>query len=149
MSSTKARMLIQRYGVSGSYTSGKMKSEKCPLCKTEEETLSHMLVRCEELEAVRNDWLRKLEEILEPYINTHNGSHLMQAILDSSTFHWIPHEVQTTLEKISRRLCYYLHMERSHRLVTPTSALQASEPSNMDNMDFTCIHTGMTSGSPV
>jgi hypothetical protein len=42
MSSTKARMLIQRYGVSGSYTSGKMKSEKCPLCKTEEETLSHI-----------------------------------------------------------------------------------------------------------
>ena len=77
-------MLVQRYGVATSHTSGRKFQTECPLCKEEPETMEHMLLHCKVLETTRTWKVRKITALLEQHKITITKENLMQAVLVTS-----------------------------------------------------------------
>ena len=114
IAATKARMLVQRYGITTSYCAGRNKTDLCPLCQQEPETLVHFLLNCPALEEARRPKLQKLIPTLEKHhVCTRSEEEVTQALLDCTAFSHIPTDEQRYIETMARRLCYDLHMERS------------------------------------
>ena len=88
----------------------------CLLCRKEDETKEHFLLRCESLESTRRpilDEILKIHESLEHY----NTTDTVQAILDPTVI--VPKEdpsVLKNLENQARRLCHALHVKRFTQL---------------------------------
>ena len=111
---TKARMLVQRYGLYGNHSAGLKKSPKCPLCEGPEETMVHFILTCPALTTTRQPHLTKLCSILDDFFFLPaDDDDLVKVILDSSTISWAPEQDRHAIEFISRDLCYKLHEERS------------------------------------
>ena len=125
---TKARMLVQRYGVAASHTSGRKFQTECPLCKEEPETLEHMLLHCKALETTRTWKMKKITALLEQHEITTTDENLMQAILDTSTMDRIPSAVKCQINIISRRLCHDLHSNRGLGMLTNDDGYRGSPP---------------------
>ena len=49
---TKAKRLVQRYSLFYSSTSGVHSSKNCPLCRVQQETMAHIIMKCANLKAV-------------------------------------------------------------------------------------------------
>ena len=111
---TKARMLVQRYGIASNHSAGRNKSDTCPLCHTDPETMPHFLLNCPVLEKARRPKLKKIVELLHQHnVQVTSEAEVTQAILDCSKFWWIPEPARYHIETLTRRLCYDLHRERS------------------------------------
>ena len=106
----RSKLLIQRYPLSGSHTSGAAKSSSCTLCKEDKETVTHFLLHCPSLQYARNLYLprilnitRRLEISIDPEIIT-------AIILDS---HHLPKYCSkvdySELDKLCRDMIFKLH----------------------------------------
>ena len=108
--STKARLLVQRYGITSSYTAGKTMRDTCPLCNIESETMQHFLIKCEALEDIRSPLMSKITTALQE-VNTRPLT--VQTILDPSIHTELEPETRDYIESLTRRLCHELHSTRS------------------------------------
>ena len=96
----------------------------CLLCKKEDETTEHFLLRCESLENIRKPILDDILKILDQ----DDSSHLLQCVLDPTV---ICPDVNVPelriLERHTRRLCHALHIER-YRLLSPSHTFTVLAP---------------------
>ncbi|MCG7866749.1 MAG: hypothetical protein JAY74_10300 [Candidatus Thiodiazotropha taylori] len=99
-------------------------SPVCLLCKQENESLEHFLLRCVSLDHIRRPILDDIQRVcaeLGILLDWHDTSRLVQFILDCTM---LAVELQLTtsdtraIEKQTRRLCHALHIERFKRLPT-------------------------------
>ena len=102
-----AKLLVQRYPLSSTHIS-KNRSDLCPCCHLEEETIEHFLLKCMNHANARNVQLPKIKAILETNNISSSSTNLVQIILDSSL---IPNS-QYTLMTLTRDLCFNLHLSR-------------------------------------
>ena len=100
--------------VYASSCSGKRKSDKCPLCMGNAETLSHFLLFCPALSECRAPLLSKLTDILQ-LSSPLSEETWLQIILDPSDMGFEESVIQKA-ETISRKLCFLLHHERAVQL---------------------------------
>ena len=113
MATTKARLLTQRYSLTGTYTAGANKKSECPLCQNQPETLCHFILKCPTLEQTRQPYTKKIKRLLcEEGINPTNDEEWLQCILDPPTKQITTWENRQRLECITRRLCFALHNRR-------------------------------------
>ena len=112
MANTKAVMLVGRYPVTGQRCAGKHMLPVCPLCSTEQETLTHFLVRCPILQGHREPFLVKLKMLMPDHFSQASDDDLAQQILDPS--HLTSDEALLgDVEDITRRMCFKLHNHRA------------------------------------
>ena len=101
-------------------------SKLCPLCNRDDETVEHFLLRCDELQSVREPFVRQVVLLLESTMDTTTraweGDNMVQLILDPTTvLSWCGTEDESTLDQlfsVARSLCYALHVRRSALLET-------------------------------
>ena len=100
----KAQLLVKRYPLSTSRTAGKKWSNTCPLCEKEPETTAHFLLRCNELNNIRQQYLPKIttDYDLPP-------DDIVKLILDSS---YITENLPGH-ESLCRNFTYKLHHKRT------------------------------------
>ncbi len=114
---TKAKLLVQRYPLYYSRTSGTHYGEKCPLCKTTEETLVHFIFLCQELEQVRTPQMQHLCSVLTKFqlqMPTNiSVDQAVQFVLDPSIACYNQEQIILHLERATRNLIFALHQERS------------------------------------
>ena len=108
---TKAKLLVQRYPLFYSRTSGVNYGRNCPLCKSEPETLAHFLLDCQELSSVRKPHINKLLRVPDVEQHTTQADKFVKLILDPS--HFICDESLLEIESLTRDLCFALHHARS------------------------------------
>lgn len=122
---TKVKLLVQRYPLYSSRTSGVNYGKGCPLCGLEEETMTHFLVLCPTLAPTRKPYTDKLCCILEEACLPRplEETDLVQYILDPSYFCPMntPAYLLGKLEAVTRDLCFALHQKRSTTLGFPSS----------------------------
>ena len=127
---TKAKMLVQRYPLFYSRTSGVHYGHPCPLCNGGPETLAHFLIMCPVLDGARKMHENKLVRLMNaaglPIPHDENG--MVKLILDPS--HFAPGPLIVTIETITRDLCFSLHNRRSV-LMGYTSKYKHSFESNL------------------
>ena len=98
----------------------------CPLCKTSDETATHVLTKCTATHEVRNSILQQMQKLLNSIENcakcvrTKDSNDETQLILDPSRLvaynkscKCINAEIIDQLEFHSRRLCYHIHRQRT------------------------------------
>ena len=109
----KAKLLVQRYPLFYSRTSGVHYGHPCPLCKSGPETLAYFLILCPELDGARKVHEGKLVRLMAaariPLPTDETG--LVKLILDPS--HFIPGPLVEVFETVTRDLCFSLHNRRS------------------------------------
>ena len=96
-------------------------SKVCPLCDRDVESTEHFLLRCDELQRVRDPFVHQIMLLLESSVNTTGrdwtGEDMVQLILDPSILlSWCKVEDESALDQlfsITRSLCYALHVKRS------------------------------------
>ena len=114
MATTKVRLLVQRYALTGSHCAGKNQRTSCPLCMGGTEDVQHFLLECPALEEVRQPYCRQISNILQEfYYQPNNINDLVQVVLDCSVIIWMPPDVRRELESITRKLCFKLHNSRA------------------------------------
>lgn len=114
MSTTKARLLVQRYPLTGSRASGRKGTDKCPLCQQESETLDHFILKCSTLEDIRKPFLKKITKKLQVLnLVPTSDEEWLQCILDTPGATLSTYQERRELECITRRLCFALHNRRS------------------------------------
>ena len=105
----KAQLLIKRYPLTTSPTSGIRTDETCPLCKEEKETTAHFILQCKELHSARRPYLvRVLSRCRQLRISVDCES-LTNIILDSN------HLPKTDVdhEELCRNMLFKLHNVRT------------------------------------
>ena len=114
MATVKTKMLVQRYPVTASSHAGKAKSDVCPLCAGSSETLSHFILQCTALDAVRKPYIEKICSTLDSlsYSLPEDTEDQLQMILDASAFN-LPEDILYSLELMSQKMCFALHNERT------------------------------------
>ena len=118
----KARLLVQRYPLHYSRTSGLKYGTLCPLCKDTEETMDHFLLRCPALQAARDPHLnRLLQQIVSEGLRIPEDLPLANVVLDPSLITMGNKESGASLEAITRDLCFSLHQGRSLKLTSKES----------------------------
>ena len=120
-----AQMLIQRYGISSSHTA-KNKSDQCPCCKTEQETMLHFILKCKALADTRSTYLPPIIAILKDNDISLSHPTLLQAIMDPSLLTANADTVEQLITN-SRKLCFHLHRRR----VAITSQPDDDKPKNL------------------
>jgi hypothetical protein len=131
---TKAKLLLQRYPLYNSKTSGVNYGKPCPLCNSCLETLEHFLMSCPALDSVRRQPMQKITSILAEArlpIPTEEA-HMVRLLLDPS---WIcpdgaPDALNGLLEATTRDLCFALHHRRSILLGYPSRYTQGANRSS-------------------
>ena len=117
MASIKAKLLVQRYSLTGNRCAGKKARLLCPLCESDCETLLHFLIHCEALSEDREPLITEIYNKVE--VNNIpkpiQDETLLQILLDSSYLIKSP-DLQQQIEYLSRYLCFRLHNGRSIRL---------------------------------
>jgi hypothetical protein len=125
MATVKARLLVQRYPLSGLKCAGKGYKQHCPLCNGPPESLAHFLLECPPLEQSRDVHLQRLlQELSSQGFSSSklDTETLLRLIMEPSSLV----KKSAVLESISRRLCFALHNERSVIVGTGTPAVAAS-----------------------
>jgi hypothetical protein len=107
----KVRLLVQRYPLYSSRTSGKCYGQPCPLCQKPNEDLEHFLLECKPLDDRRYPTLTHIKQIVNGF-NTDTTFSLVQAILDCGPS-TVCESMRAELERLTRHLCYQLHLRRS------------------------------------
>jgi hypothetical protein len=106
----KVRLLVQRYPLYSSRTSGKQYGKPCPLCLSTYETIEHFLLLCPALDSVRYPTLSDIIKAISPWCdNPVNNNTILQSILDPKpgTTNMLAYDA--SFQKLTRHLCYRLH----------------------------------------
>ena len=115
-SSVKVKLLLGQYQLeSVAAKRGTTSSKVCTLCKLEDETQLHFVLRCPAYRSVRDPIITEILEIIDQEsinINKQDDEELMKLLMDSS-FYNIPMCVSITIESLSRKLVYTLHSARA------------------------------------
>ena len=106
----QAKLLVQRYPLHGLPCSGRNRSDTCPLCKEDIETLQHFLLDCPKLESTRKPYVNKIIDMVLGHMIITKES-MVQVVLDPSVLVLEPF-LQKRLATIARKLCFILHHER-------------------------------------
>jgi hypothetical protein len=128
-SEIKARLLTGTYILQTNASKFNQNDVKatCKLCKAEDETLEHFLLRCNSLQETRRDSLQILQRIISPTFRLENSELLVQLLLDC-THDRLKHlillsdEQRNNVERYSQVICYRLHRTRT-LLLTSLSSL--------------------------
>ena len=127
MASTKARLLVQRYALSGTHVAGAQKKEKCPLCLGPPETLEHFILKCTASKIIRQPLVKKLKKRLGiPVFMPLKDEYMLQCILDCSKEISMSHQTRQDFEGITRRLLFALHNNRCISLGGSSSYVTAT-----------------------
>jgi hypothetical protein len=111
----KAKLLVQRYPLYSSRTSGRNFGHDCPLCSTGEESMAHFLLHCPKLQKARLPYTTALNKLSLEHgidITSMDDDVLCRIILDSSDTPY-PTAKIPVLCNITRDLCFKLHHNRS------------------------------------
>ena len=119
---TKAKLLVQRYPLYYSRTSGNNYGRNCPLCKEMPETLGHFLFHCPTLADTRRPHMDKLLTILENFNirPPESEEEAVLFVLDPSAVCYKQAQLNHILEHRTRDLCFSLHHKRSSLLGYPS-----------------------------
>ena len=110
------------------FSNGKQ-SALCKCCAVKDEDISHMLLDCPSYHIQRKTILNQIKAV----VSNQNGSFnweqfrdddlkIIQLLMDSGKFFEITHkECHFELEKLSRNLCYSIHLKRLKKLMTDKS----------------------------
>ena len=79
----KAMVMVQRYPLSTSPTSGVKRSDMCPLCSAEPETTTHFLLHCSRLSAVRAPYMTHIMSTCRQQKVDVEPENITRIILDS------------------------------------------------------------------
>ena len=115
----KARLLVGRYTLKTDLTKYRKEDPTCLLCKQAEEDIKHFLLECPALEEARQGYMKQLKTVINMYtgISTeeleNNHGVMIQYILDCSVHLQNNSNAITSIEPITRKLCYALHAKRS------------------------------------
>ncbi|MEW8546332.1 MAG: reverse transcriptase family protein [Candidatus Thiodiazotropha sp.] len=97
-------------------------SKLCPLCLCEEESLEHFLLRCGELQVVREPYVHRIRLLLESTMDitarSWSGDDLVRLILDPSVLaSWCEmvddSQILDQMFMVTRSLCYAMHTKRT------------------------------------
>ena len=105
----KVKLLVQRYPLSTSHTAGQKKSDLCPLCKVEPETVIHFLLYCEILVEARCPYLQRILETCRRFRVSVDPDTLVKIILDNNH---LP-EDDKDHEVTTRNMVFKLHSKRA------------------------------------
>ena len=105
----KAKLLIQRYPLATSPTAGQQRSETCPLCKDEPETVSHFLLQCPSLQKERRIYLPRVLETYRKHSIPIDVNEITKIILDSNHLE----QYDRAHEVTCRNMVYKLHHKRA------------------------------------
>jgi hypothetical protein len=117
---TKIRLLTGLYrlqSVVAKQSGGKRICPICPLCKQTSETLPHFLLSCATLVSERNDFIKKLENILCDHrtaakVIFSSEDLLTQLVMDCTMpVLELPRHLHDRVESLSRLYCYSLHVK--------------------------------------
>jgi hypothetical protein len=113
----KARLLVQRYPLHTSRTSGQQYGKPCPLCHSINETTEHFLLQCTALDSVRQPTLHDITAAISPYCEYPiSNNTLMRSILDPEPGAINKLAFDPSFQKLTRHLCYRLHRRRCQLL---------------------------------
>ena len=115
----KARLLVGRYTLKTDLTKYRKEDPTCLLCKQAEEDIKHFLLECPALEEARQGYMKQLKTVInmstgistEELENNHGV--MIQYILDCSVHLQNNFNAITSIEPITRKLCYAIHAKRS------------------------------------
>ena len=127
----KCRMLTGNYMVQANnhkFSNGKQ-SALCKCCALKDEDISHMLLDCPSYHLQRKTILKQIKAIVSNQKGKFNWEQfrdddlkIIQLLMDSGKFSEITHkECHFELEKLSRNLCYSIHLKRLKKLMTDKS----------------------------
>ena len=109
----KVKLLVRRYPLTTCHTSGKQKSDICPLCKVEPETVVHFLLQCPVLSDDRSRYIEKLLCRCRQLQIDICPENLVSLILDSNNYTGLD---KPQHEALTRNLIFKLHNRRSTTL---------------------------------
>ena len=107
-----AKLLFQRYPLSGSHTSGKARSSKCVLCKSDSETVAHFLLHSTSLKSGRDPFLPRILLYTKRHALDINPENLVAMVPDNNN---IPDHVgddRPECTKLCRDFIFKLHNYR-------------------------------------
>ena len=107
--SVKAKLLVQRYPLATSRTAGPHRTDVCPLCKKDPETMTHFLLHCPVSNGVRGPYIHRILNTCRNYRIPIDEDSLTRIILDSN---YLPME-DLDHEATCRNLTYKLHNLRT------------------------------------
>ncbi len=108
-STVKAQLLVKRYPLTTSPTSGAKKSDVCPLCGDEPETTAHFLLHCRKLQSIRDHYLPHVMETIRNCRLSIDTETVVRVILDSSHIEAnVPRH-----EQLCRNFVFKLHHKRT------------------------------------
>ena len=144
----KTKLLVQRYPLFYSRTSGTNYGYNCPLCKASPEPMAHFLLHCPALSCTRQPYLSKLEGVVRAagcMLPTEEAE-LVELILDPS--HFVMSPLLNTIEQISRDLCFALHHKRSTSLGYTSRYVQRKQGNLLQKHSNNTNFYRLRSGSP-
>ena len=118
MAAVKNKVLIQRYPITASHTSGKHKTKTCPFCFQEEEDLQHFLFDCHATHSQADTYIEQIQAVLEnhslliPKFSKHSKDWYTQLLLDPRVLTHDP-QVYSSIESIARQWIFKLHHRRA------------------------------------
>jgi hypothetical protein len=105
----KVKLLVQRYPLSTSHTAGHMKSDTCPLCRKEPETVTHFLLHCDTLAEARRPYIHRVLETCRRLGVSVDPETIVKIILD---YNHLP-EADSEHEVTTRNMIFKLHSMRA------------------------------------
>jgi hypothetical protein len=111
----KAKMLVQRYPLYSSRTSGRNYGRDCPLCEDSKESMTHFLLYCPTLERARMPYINTLKLLSAQHdvdITAMDDDTLCELILDTSDIPF-PESEAAKICTLTRDWCFKLHHSRS------------------------------------
>ncbi len=118
MTAVKTKLLVQRYPLTASHTSGKLKQSLCPMCRKEPEDTHHFLLRCRSIGSHRQKHINKIQQLLKkkkykvPPLEARSMDWYTQLILDPSML-TSDDDLILDIEYAARHLTYNLHHLRA------------------------------------
>ena len=124
--SVKVKIVTQQYQVQAKKVKYKGGSSVCPMCHDETEDMKPFLLVCRATAPERQKGLQLLQRVLSEMIGRKesmdlmsSSDNLMNLIVDCSHPNLkLPSDMWGTIEAITRRMCYSLHLSRSVQTCT-------------------------------
>ena len=107
-----AKLLLQRYPLSGSHTSGKARSATCVLCKNDSETVAHFLLHCTSLKSGRDLYLPRILLYTRKYAIDINPENLVAIVLDINNIPDHMGDDRSEFIKLCRDFVFKMHNDR-------------------------------------
>lgn len=93
------------------------------MCFKEPEDRKHFVLRCPALADVRTKFMILLKDCLKDHVTDSilnelfsDDNSLLQLIIDCTKYHFILGDVSSSIERLSRSMCFALHQRRSFLL---------------------------------